>query len=355
MDRSFFTRNLWIYYIAFWVAVAAIQFALAFQVYNLEVEIALTDSLITNTVFALLGVGLWFMVRFSGKQIRGFLKNLVYHLTGCAFTILIWQIISYSILSYVFESNKIYVDFLQSSLIVRVITGVLIYFLLISIDFLIMSFEEMQERAEHEASLAAMLRDAELTTLRSQIKPHFLFNSLNSVSALTLSNPEAAQQMILKLSEFMRHSLSQVTNAMSTMEEELHHVGLYLEIEKVRFSDRLMIETRIDEKCNSMLLPAMILQPLVENAVKHGANSMLTVCKIEIHAECQENKLFIIINNQFDADGLPRKGTGTGLKNVKQRLMSTYGRNDLLTTKSESGWFRLSLAIPQLKQESEVI
>ena len=217
MDRSFFTRNLWIYYIAFWVAVAAIQFALAFQVYNLEVEIAVTDSLITNTVFALLGVGLWFMVRFSGKQIRGFLKNLVYHLTGCAFTILIWQIISYSILSYIFESNNIYIDFLQSSLIVRVITGVLIYFLLISIDFLIMSFEEMQERAEHEAKLAAMLRDAELTTLRSQIKPHFLFNSLNSVSALTLSNPEAAQQMILKLSEFMRHSLSQVTNSMYTL------------------------------------------------------------------------------------------------------------------------------------------
>ncbi|MFA5971647.1 MAG: histidine kinase [Lentimicrobiaceae bacterium] len=346
MDKSFFTRNLWIYYIAFWMAVAVIQFALSYGVYGQELIIAAADSLVSNLIFAFLGAGLWYMVRFSGKQINGFIKNLAYHLGSCALTILIWQIISYAVLRILFESNDVYMNFLVTSLIVRVLTGVLIYFLLISVDYLVLSFEEMQERAEHEVALSAMLRDAELAMLRSQIRPHFLFNSLNSVSALTLTNPQAAQDMIIKLSEFMRHSLGLGAETMNSLNDELYHAGLYLDIEKVRFSDRMFIEKNIDPACGAMMLPAMILQPLLENAVKHGVNTMLTSCAISLKAACNDLFLNITISNNFDPDAVPRKGTGTGLSNVKKRMAAIYGRNDLLTINSSNEVFEVKLQIP---------
>jgi len=350
LDRSFFTRNLTFYYIAFWMTVAVIQFALSYGVYNQGLIVSVLDSLVSNVVFALLGVGLWYMVRFSGKGIQGVYKNIAYHLASCTFTIFIWQAISYLLLRNLFENNTEYMNFLSDSLILRIITGILIFFLLISIDFLILSFEEMQERAEHEASLSAMLRDAELNMLRSQIRPHFLFNSLNSISSLTLSNPEAAQDMIIKLSEFMRHSLNLGTDTMNTLTDELYHAGLYLDIERVRFSDRMKIEKQINMDCGEMMLPSMILQPLLENAVKHGVNTMLTSCIIALKADCIDSYLKISISNNFDPDAVPRKGTGTGLSNVQKRMAAIYGRNDLLTFKSENEFFEVTLQIPVQKK-----
>jgi len=332
------------------MAVAVIQFALSSGVYEQELIVAAADSLVSNLIFAFLGIGLWYMVRFSGKQIDGFIKNLVYHIGGCAFTILIWQIVSYAVLRMLFESNELYMKFLVASLIVRVLTGVLIYFLLISIDFLVLNFEEMQERAEREASLSAMLRDAELTMLRSQIRPHFLFNSLNSVSALTMNDPQAAQDMIIKLSEFMRHSLSLGAETMNSLDDELYHAGLYLDIEKVRFSDRMVIEKHLDPACGGMMLPAMILQPILENAVKHGVNTMLTSCSIILKASCNESFLVITISNNFDPDAVPRKGTGTGLSNVQKRMSAIYGRNDLMTYKASNEVFEVKLQIPVQKE-----
>lgn len=346
MEKSFFIRNLWLYYIAFWVAVAAIQFALQFGVYNQDMMVALTDTLVSNMIFALLGIGLWYMVRFSSKQISGFLKNVVYHVSGCAFTILLWQVISYTLLRYLFQNNDPYMKFLVTSIIVRVLTGILIYFLLISIDFLVLSFEEMQERAEREAALSAMLRDAELSMLRSQIRPHFLFNSLNSASALTLSNPQGAQDMIIKLSEFMRQSLTLGADTMNTLQQELYHASLYLEIEKVRFTERMLVEKNIDSTCFGMMLPAMILQPLLENAVKHGVNTMLTPCTIMLAASCSESMLTVSISNTFDPDALPRKGTGTGLSNVRKRLSAIYGRNDLFSSGVRNEIFEVKIQFP---------
>ncbi len=337
------------YYIAFWTAVAVIQFAMSYGVYGQELITSISDSLISNVVFGLLGVGLWYMVRFSGKQISGFAKSLAYHLSGCAFTILIWQFVSYSFLRLLFGNDDIFMNFLAKALVVKVLTGVLIYFLLISVDFLILSFEEMQEQAEHETSLSAMLRDAELNMLRSQIRPHFLFNSLNSVSSLTISNPQAAQDMIIKLSEFMRHSLTLGAETMNSLNDELYHAGLYLDIEKVRFSDRMKIDKTIDPKCGEMMLPAMILQPLLENAVKHGVNTMLSSCIITLKAECNESFLGITISNSFDPDAVPRKGTGTGLSNVKKRMAAIYGRNDLLTFKASDETYEVRLQIPVRK------
>ncbi len=349
MENSFITRYLWIYYSVFWMAVAVIQFALSYGVYKQDMMISVADSLISNAIFAFLGIGLWYMVRFSGMQTKGVAKIIGKHLAGCIITVVIWQVLCYVLLRAFFGDNDVFMNFLVSSEVVRGLTGVLIYFLVVSVDFLVLSFEEMQDRAEHEVALSTMLRDAELNMLRSQIRPHFLFNSLNSVSSLTLSNPQAAQDMIIKLSEFMRHSLTLGADTMNSLNDELYHAGLYLDIERVRFSDRMKIEKTINPECGEMMLPAMILQPLLENAVKHGVNTMLTTCIITLKAECNESSLAISISNTFDPDAVPRKGTGTGLSNVKKRMAAIYGRSDLLSSKTMDQTFEVKLLIPARK------
>jgi two-component system, LytTR family, sensor kinase len=346
LERAFFTRNLWIYYIVFWMAIAVIQFALSYGVYEQDMFISVADSLISNIIFAVLGIGLWYMVRFSGKQSNSFVKIIFNHLAVCVITIVIWQVLCYALLRTFFGDNEEFMKFLITSEVVRCLTGILIYFLIVSVDFLVLSFEEMQAQAEHEASLSAMLRDAELSMLRSQIRPHFLFNSLNSVSSLTLSNPQAAQDMIIKLSDFMRHSLTLGADTMNSLSDELYHAGLYLDIEKVRFSDRMIVEKNINPDCGSMMLPAMILQPILENAVKHGVNTMLSTCNITLKAECNGNYLVLSISNNFDPDAVPRKGTGTGLSNVQKRMAAIYGRNDLLATTAIDQVFEVKLRIP---------
>jgi two-component system, LytTR family, sensor kinase len=348
LDRIFISRNLWLYYSLFWIILAIVQFGIASVVYEQSFAPAATDSLLSNLIFAFVGIGLWFMVRFSGKMKRDLLRNLIYQAAVCTVSVLIWLFFSYSLLESLFGTDKEYINYMDGSLVIRLLIGVLIYFLLVSIFYLILSFEEMQEQAEHEAELSAMLRDAELNMLRSQIRPHFLFNSLNSVSALTLSNPAAAQQMIIRLSEFMRHSLSLGAEAMNTLEEELHHAGLYLDIEKVRFSDRLIVEKNCSSECVSIPVPAMILQPLLENAVKYGIGSTIGFCTLSIDTECTDASLDITISNTFDPDAVPGKGTGTGLSHVRKRMAALYGRTDLLTVSSSGGMFCARLRIPVL-------
>ena len=346
MINRFLSRNLWFFYIVFWMAVAAIQFALLVRNYNMTTWLAAADSIVFSVIFALLGSGLWFMVQFSDRQQRNFLEMISFHLAGVAFTILIWLGLSTVIMKALAGKDHAYLVFLDQSLTFRILAGILIYFLQLAVFYLLLNIKELKERMEREASLTAMLREAELNKLRAQIKPHFLFNSLNSVSALTLTDPAKAQEMVIKLSEFMRYSLSMAEEAMSTLTNELYHAGLYLDIEKVRFSDRLLVEEDIDLSCENWPIPAMILQPLLENAVKHGVYSLSGPSTIKMKVNCSKEFLFVDLTNNYDPDTAPRKGTGTGLQNVMKRLSAIYNRHDLLKVNKLETTFEVSLKIP---------
>jgi sensor histidine kinase YesM len=334
-------------YVMMWIAVSTIHFFIMFQVYKLTAPQALGDSLVYNGLFAIMGTGLWFMTRYSDIRKKKLGEILIFHVTGVTVTLLIWLGAAYLLLNLLFESQPAYRQFLKDSLVIRIISGVLYYGLLVSIAYLIISFRELKEKMEHEAQLKSSLRDAELNLLRSQIRPHFLFNSLNSISALTISNPDKAQDMIIKLSEYMRYSLNQSEEILSDLKKELYHTGLYLDIEKVRFGDRLVIAEEIDEECQSCTLPAMILQPLIENAIKHGVYGSTGQVKIHIKAHLQGDFLRISISNNFDPVGIIHKGSGTGLKNVENRLLTFYYRHDLLKVSKQEQYFEVFINIPQ--------
>lgn len=339
-------------YVMVWVTLGVIHFFLLQEGYGYSALTAGADSSVFNILFGIIGIGLWYMVRFSDLQTKHLSELVFFHLSGLCLTLLIWLGAGYFILNQLFRNDPSYLAFLDSSLYFRIISGFLYYSLLVTTYYLVINFRELKEKSEREARLTSLLKEAELNMLRSQIRPHFLFNSLNSISSLTMTDPKKAQEMVVKLSEFMRYSLNLSEAMVSTLEKDLYHAELYLDIEKVRFGEKLVVDKEISPEALSGQLPAMILQPLLENAVKHGVYEATSTVVVKIRARKELNHLEIMIGNDVDPEGKPRKGTGTGLKNVEARLTSHYGQGNLMTINKSERYFEITLKIPQDVREN---
>jgi two-component system, LytTR family, sensor kinase len=340
-------NHLEIIYIILWMTLGVIHFSLLYFGYGLSMLVAFGDSMVFNALFAIIGSGLWFMVRYSNLQTKKVSELAFYHLSGAAVTIFAWMMVGYLILNGIFSGNQEYQDFLKATISLRIITGIMFYALLVTGYYLLINFRELKEKNQREAQLTNLLKEAELNMLRSQIRPHFLFNSLNSISALTMTNPEKAQEMVIKLSEFMRYSLNLPDTMISTLEKELYHVELYLDIEKVRFGDRLAFEKKITEGTLEWNVPVMLLQPLIENSVKYGVYESSETTLIRLEAKLDDGVLVITIGNTYDPDAKVRKGTGTGLKNISARLLNLYGTSSLMKIYQTDDHFEVVLRIPK--------
>ena len=192
-------------------------------------------------------------------------------------------------------------------------------------------------------------REAELSQLRQQLQPHFLFNSLNSINALVVSQPQKARQMVLQLSDFLRGTIRKDLKAWLSLEEELSFLKLYLEIEKVRFGHRLQVEIDVPDQILEMKIPQLLIQPLLENSIKHGLYGVTGEVMISLKAFKEQNYLILKLTNPFDPESPSPGGTGFGLSSVERRLYLLFGRNDLLEKSSENSLFSIQLKIPQLK------
>lgn len=340
-------NHLELVYIILWVALSVIHFSLLYLGYGLSWLVALGDSLVFNVLFAILGSGLWFMVRYSDLRTKTVRELAFYHLSGAAVSIFAWMMASYLILNGIYSDNLSYLAFLKDTLSFRIVTGTMFYALLVTGYYLIINFRELKEKIQRESQLTGLLKEAELNMLRSQIRPHFLFNSLNSISSLTMSNPEKAREMVIKLSELMRYSLNLPDTMVSTLENELYHVELYLDIEKVRFGDRLVFEKQVEPEAMEWNVPVMMLQPLLENCVKYGVYESSEPTGISLKAKLDEGVLEIRIGNSYDPAASVKSGTGTGLKNIRARLLNIYGTSSLMKTDQAENYFEVILRIPR--------
>lgn len=230
--------------------------------------------------------------------------------------------------------------------------GMLLYWMTAVAQLLALEFERAR-RAETRALESRLLaQDAELRMLRTQIDPHFLFNSLNSISALTAIDPGRARDMTLQLAGFFRQTLGLEAHRKVRLGEELALVERFLAIEGVRFGPRLSFEHRVGEDAHECLLPPMILQPLVENAVKHGIGGLLEGGSIRLLAERSGSLLRIRVENDADPDETGTKeGTGIGLVNVRQRLAAAYGKEGSVHWAREHNLFRVDLVLPAETEE----
>ncbi len=216
----------------------------------------------------------------------------------------------------------------------------------ITISWLYYKNFELKAELERQKEVQSALADAELYKLRQQLQPHFLFNSLNSITALIGVDPDLASKMILQLSEFFRGSLKREDKKFISLQEEIDYLKLYLEIEQVRFGHRLQTQLHIKEGCEQLMVPPLVLQPLMENAIKFGLYGTIGQVKITLNAQCDERMLYVQIENPFDPEGSGIRGTGFGLSSIRRRLYLLFERNDLLLTKVNDGTFIAELKLP---------
>jgi two-component system, LytTR family, sensor kinase len=322
---------------------------LLYFTYQLDLSYAIADAAIFNGVFAIMGTSLWYLVQYSTISEKRYLYILMHHTSIGIIFILCWYGICTLLLSFMFGNAIEYIDFLRSTFTWRLAFGTMFYVALFLAFYSFKVNDFLKEKELQQAQLSNYLREAELRSLKSQLNPHFIFNSLNSINSLTISAPEKAREMVVKLSEFLRYSLKREGESdLAKLSEELENARRYLDIEKVRFGKNLIYKEEVCDKCLNIPVPSYVLQPLLENAIKHGVYDSLK--PVEIHLKCGQidDNLFLTLTNNFDKEpGKLRKGEGIGLRNIRNRLRLIYGNENLMKVYEHNGHFVVSLIIPQ--------
>jgi len=340
-------RSILIYSMV-WVVIAILQGTLSWYFQGFSLPVVITDALISNGLFAILGLLAWYPTRYIPFQKNTPIYSSVAHVMAGLLVIASWMLLSIGMLNALFSHETEFIAFLNKSAVWRGVLGGLIYLVLVLIYYLASSAQKLQERVRQEEQLKNLVRETELSMLKSQINPHFLFNSLNSISSLTMSSPAEARDMIIRLSDFLRYSLKHRENEFIPLNEELGHMKDYLAIEKVRFGDRLSYDFKVDTGCEKFPVPTMIFQPLFENAIRHSVYESTEPVNVCFECIPDGDVMRTVVSNDFDPDIPTRGGTGVGLQNVRQRIELAYEGRGSVGWKGEDGKFTVSILFPRI-------
>lgn len=233
-------------------------------------------------------------------------------------------------------------------LLILGISGVVLYAESMAGHYFLLAAEASRDSERRLFASQVTAREAELRALRAQLNPHFLFNSLNSISALAGAEPEAARNMCGLLGEFLRASLGLGARERVAFAEELSLAELYLAVEQVRFGDRLGFQKRIGPGAAECHVPPLLIQPLIENAVKHGVADRIEGGTVRVEAEVREGLLEIMVENPRDPEAPARRGQGLGLEIVRRRLAALDPRLARVDVFREPELFRVRLTLPAM-------
>lgn len=312
--------------------------------FGLSWQIAMIDSTINIALLILACLLVIMMLHYYLPQ-----REKYFHLVSwCVLITIIVILLTKVILKNIFADNADYIIFFNRSLWVRSSMDFLMLGCFVLVSVIWYNWQEQSEQEERKQDAEKLTKEAELFKLRQQLQPHFLFNSLNSINALIGSRPQEARKMVQQLSDFLRGTIRKEDHQWVTLKEELQYLQLYLDIEKVRFGHRLSTKVECDEAFDELKLPALLLQPIMENAIKFGLYDTVDEIEISLKAFKEENNLVITVTNPFDPEtAAPRQGTGFGLQSVQRRLYLLFARNDLLTTEAKENIFTTTIKIPQ--------
>lgn len=331
-----------------WWIVWGCLHALLIVHYGYSLENAVLDSLVTNGLLMgaclLISNILRYYLPYSNRYWHVFFISIMFSLVVNVLSKFILNLIPITPDS----TNTQFLLFIANAYWIRLAIAFLLIICMSIICVLWYGQEEEQENRQRKNDTEKLSRDAELYKLRQQLQPHFLFNSLNSISALIGSDPSLARNMIHQLSDFLRTTLRKEEEQWVKMEEELQSLELYLEIEKVRFGHRLSTSIIKDESSLQMLIPPLLLQPVVENAIKFGLYDTTDPVTIKISVVNENDTLQVVVQNPFDPEtSSPRHGTGFGLNSVKRRLYLLFARTDLVETSAREREFTTTIKIPR--------
>ncbi len=267
--------------------------------------------------------------------------------TWCLCLMGIWLGIIHWLLPHTAGNFPEYHGLLKPSMPVRASVGLLVLGCIALISVTWYNSEEQKQVEGRKTAAEKLAREAELFKLRQQLQPHFLFNSLNSINALIGSRPDEARKMVQQLSDFLRGTMRKEDNLFITFSEELDYLRLYLEIEKVRFGYRLRTDLNVSDNTLSWKIPSLLLQPLMENAIKFGLYGTTGEVTISLTASITDQYLSIEVSNPFEPDSQMPTGTGFGLNAVRRRLDLLFARNDLVQVNKQQDIFKVSIRIPR--------
>ena len=332
-----------IIFILCWLVMVADN-AMVLNFFGLSWEAAFIDSAISNTLLLLACLLVMNTLRYYLPRGTQYINIF----SICLFLTIVWLLLAKLLLRVSLSHYPGYTDLLHHSLSIRFSIAFLLLGCVTMISILWYNQQEQKEKDERKTDAEKLAKEAELFKLRQQLQPHFLFNSLNSINALIGSRPEEARKMVQQLSDFLRGTIKKEDTQWVTLQEELQYLQLYLDIEKVRFGNRLKTEIEIDESTKQLKLPALLLQPIVENAIKFGLYDTIGETAIRLYAVKEEDNLVIKVLNPFDPEtSSPKQGTGFGLKSVQRRLYLLFARTNLLTTEAKENIFTTIVKIPQ--------
>ena len=246
--------------------------------------------------------------------------------------------------------DKPFVAMTSAGWVMYFAAGFALYLLSLLAHDVLVAFESVQAAARREAESRVLARDAELQMLRTQINPHFLFNSLNSISALTAFDPAAARDMTVDLAQFFRRTLALAERERITLGEEVVLCEHFLAIEKRRFGAKLVAELRISPAAAECLLPPMTLQPLLENAIKHGIRQVDGGGIITVEAVVRDGWLHVAVVNPVAREDVPASGHGVGLRNIRERLAVLYGARARIAWQRSQTQFAIEINLPVDKE-----
>jgi sensor histidine kinase YesM len=332
-------------FISFWLIIILMQIAVLNLVFQVDIYLSVIDSLIYNIIYAVISYSLWYFISAYGteKKITSLIfTNLFVSIIIAAF----WLFVSNFLLE-VFVYNKenlSYQELNNKSLLIRGIVGIFHYGMIISAYYVYIIYQNLTTKKIREQELNKLLTESELKTLKYQINPHFIFNTLNSISSLTLISPEKAREMTIRLSDFMRSTFAKKDDKFILLKDELSSIKNYLEIEKIRFEDKFEYQENVSTFCMNKKIPNFLIQPIIENAIKHGVYESLNKVKIQLNCNQKESFTEITITNNYEERS--KKGEGVGITNVNERLKLIYGNDRLLKIEDENNIFSVTIYIP---------
>ncbi len=249
-----------------------------------------------------------------------------------------------------FKWNAEYREYALQALVPATLQRFMEYWTFLAVLIAVSVVKQVREKENQLLRMRNELQESQLNALRQQLRPHFLFNTLNSVSALVGKDPDGARRMLGRLGHLLRVSLDQERVGKVRLAQEVEHVGNYLGIEAVRFRDRLSVRYEVPDELGHTLVPSMVLQPLAENAIKHGPDASSE--RVEIVVRAARINGHVVLSIEDDGRGCPDVERalghgGIGLRNVRERLRTLYGDQASMQASSPVGrGFRVDLSIP---------
>jgi two-component system, LytTR family, sensor histidine kinase AlgZ len=339
-------RQLGLYLLA-WIPMAALlTHSLSGPDVSLTEAAAITFPLCL--VYAFVCLAAWYPCKTTPLEHSSFTRLVLTHLSVAVVVAALWNALARALaVGLTHHAGMTGLDQrLEKHFSVMWASGILLYLLSVQFHYVLLAEQNAREAQARALEARVLARDAELKALRAQVNPHFLFNCLHSISALTSSDAARAREMCILLADFLRTTLRLGGKENVTLDEELALVRGYLAIEKVRFGTRVHMQEEVQKETMGLMLPPLLLQPLVENAIRHGIANLPEGGVIRLSAQKNNDAVAIQVENSFDPDSPSPLKTGLGLENIRQRLNARYGSDASISIRTDGNNFLVSLRLP---------